>query len=214
MNYVTNINSSGNNLNSKNFRAVKDFSSDIMTRNYLSIHHKDERSALDAILSPQYKIGKSVHDINKKYNSYLDPISQYENQEKCNLSPLLCNSGVYSMQKKKIYSYGKMDQGIKDNSSINILGQLNERNKNCVSKDNFEKLKINSSPTSNYASPERKINFNYGGQNNLNSHRNSNNVSGNLIAGYSPPMQILYNDRDTKSFRRSMPYKNTNANNE
>ncbi len=71
-----------------------------------------------AVNLPEYKKFSYVNDENKKQlSNYLDPIAQYKScsNNKENLrSPILFNSGTFSLQKEKIFNKANdMDQSLK-----------------------------------------------------------------------------------------------------
>lgn len=100
--------------------------------------------------SPEYKKYKNLNDINKDTNNYLDPVRMYDVKEKYNISPVLCNTGVYSLHKKKLFSQNKTET------------KLN--NGKCVTNDSFKDKKLhihdyNNNNNSNSPNQQNTINL-------------------------------------------------------
>jgi hypothetical protein len=88
-----------------------------MERNYLSVEKNNLN--YEKVKTPKFKKLSSISEVSKN-NSYLYPVKQIDNNEKYNISPDLCNSGSYAIQRKKIFANSNRDDNINSNSGRNI----------------------------------------------------------------------------------------------
>lgn len=95
-----------------------------MQRNYLSVNNPKIDSVNHSDTSPRYKQYSHLNEENKKLlSNYMDPVGQYKNFKisRYSNSPILSNSGTYTLQKEKFFNQSLIKNLVKLNTNISSL---------------------------------------------------------------------------------------------